>query len=184
MAERPERTSNQPNKQTNTRRPGPRSGTRSERRRPRRPSALVPRQLLRLLSLAPPTPHHDIHIVRTAEHMPATRRCGRRRARPPCGRPPSLSLQLCFLRRGCDGGGGRRGLCCRCCCCGGGGGGGSSSSEGCGCVDVVVGLFLWRAVRCGWGSSGQKCELRCLFDEEAFVAAYRALMNFRTSPHF
>ena len=181
MAERPGRTSNQPNKQTNTRRPGPRSGTRSERRRPRRPSALVPRQLLRLLSLAPPTPHHDIHIVRPAEHMPATRRRRRRRARPPCGHPPSLSLQLCFLRRGCDGGGGgRRGLCSRCSrcrwCCG--------SSEGCGCVDVVAGLFLWRAVRCGWGSSGQKCELRCLFDEEAFVAAYRALMNFLTSPHF
>ena len=50
-------------------------------------------QLLRLLSLAPSTAHHNIHVVRTAEHMPRRRRttATTRTRTPPAGRGLVLS---------------------------------------------------------------------------------------------
>ena len=90
-------------------------------------TGLLARQLSRLLSLTPSTAHHDIHVVRTAKHMPAART-----RTPPAGRGgvllSSCPFQPRFFRRGRHGGLLMRGLGLRC--------------RECGCAGAARRLFL------------------------------------------
>lgn len=93
-------------------------------------SGLVSRQFQSFLSLAPPTSHHNIHVVRAAEYPQWTAAAAAGRTQPRRKLPP-FPLQLCFFRRRCYGS-----LVCGLCSCG--------CRECCGCATVVASLFfLW-----------------------------------------